>query len=221
MENRETRSVKAEWRRRMAEVRDGMPPSERERLSERLCALLENAALSPLRRSLGRPLGVCVYAPFRSEASPMSMVSACLDRGDRIFAPRMRSDGEGLELRRIGEPADWSPGRWGVPEPDPHRASLMEETESLDVVLVPGMAFNAEGGRVGYGGGYYDRLYEERRSLEIQGKTLWIGFAYSAQVVSDALPAEEHDLRLDGLATDEGVVWFNKGEKEWIARRSR
>ncbi|WP_378107574.1 5-formyltetrahydrofolate cyclo-ligase [Cohnella cellulosilytica] len=205
MENRDAGALKAEWRKRMADVRDGLPAQERERLSRKLCEQLENEALGPLRRRLGRPLNLCAYAPYRSEASPLPLVFACLGRGDRVFAPRMKPDGEGLELREIGDPSDWSPGRWGVPEPDPGRTSLMEAATPLDVVLVPGMAYNAAGGRLGYGGGFYDRLYAERRP---QGGTLWIGFAFSAQVVQDALPSEAHDLKLDGLATDKGLTWF-------------
>ncbi len=207
MENREASKLKAEWRKRMADVRDGLSAQERERLSRKLCDRLESEALSPLRRKLGRPMGLCAYAPYRSEASPMPLVSVCLSRGDRVYATRMRPDGEGLELREVGDPTDWSPGRWGVPEPDPLRTSLMEATAPLDVVLVPGMAYTAAGGRLGYGGGFYDRLYAERRRLPY-GRTLWIGFAFSSQVVPDALPSEAHDLKLDGLATDEGIRWF-------------
>jgi len=220
MENREAEALKAQWRRRMAAVRDGLPADERERLSARLCALLEREALSSLRRELGRSLGLCAYAPFRSEASPLPLVSDCLSQGDRVYAPRMRPDGDGLELREIRGPSDWIPGKWGVPEPDPARASLIEASDPLDVVLVPGMAFNGAGGRLGYGGGYYDRLYAERRR-EARGGTLWIGFAFSAQVVEADLPSEAHDLKLDGLATDEGMAWFDKGESEWSARMNR
>jgi len=209
MENRAAGAVKDEWRRRMAEVRDRLSQAERDRMSAKLCALLESGALSPLRRELGRPLGVCAYAPFRSEASPLPLVEACLNAGDRVYATRMRTDGEGLELRELGELSVWVPGKWGVPEPDPQRTSLIEATAVLDIVLVPGIAFNATGGRLGYGGGYYDRLYAERRR-ETQGRTLWIGFAYSAQIIEEALPSEAHDLELDGLATDEGIVWFGR-----------
>ena len=211
MENGAAGALKVEWRRRMTEIRDGLSQAERDRMSAELCALLESKALSPLRRELGRPLGLCVYAPFRSEASPLSLVEACLNAGDRVYATRMRTDGEGLELREIGAPTDWVPGKWGVPEPDPRRAPLIEAVAPLDIVLVPGIAFNAAGGRLGYGGGFYDRLYAERRR-KAHSRTLWIGFAYSAQIVEDVLPAEAHDLKLDGLATDEGIVWFGRGD---------
>ncbi|MFC4597429.1 5-formyltetrahydrofolate cyclo-ligase [Cohnella hongkongensis] len=208
MENREAGALKAEWRARMAKIRDRLSAAEREALSGKLCAVTESEGLSRLRRELGRPLTLCAYAPYRSEASPMPLVAACLDRGDTVVATRMRTDGDGLELRRIGALSDWMAGRWGVPEPDPRRTALLAETSPLDVVLVPGLAYNKAGGRLGYGGGFYDRLYMERRRLAPEARTLWLGFAFSGQVVAEVLPAEEHDLKLDGLATDEGVLWF-------------
>jgi len=210
MENRETRAEKAEWRKRWKAVRDGLPEADRKRRSERLRDVLERDLLSPLRSELGRPLRLCAYAPYRSEASPFPLLQACWAAGDRVFAPRMKPGEEGLELREVHALSDWSPGKWGVPEPDPGTAPLMDETTALDVILVPGMAFGPSGTRLGYGGGYYDRLYEERRKAKRpEGGELWIGFAYAVQVAEEGqLPAEDHDLRLDGLATDERFVRF-------------
>ncbi|QMV43260.1 5-formyltetrahydrofolate cyclo-ligase [Cohnella cholangitidis] len=198
---------KVQWRRRMTSVRDGLSAEERDMRSVKLCGIAENEVLSPIRKRLGRPLALCAYAPFRSEASPLPMLHACWEQGDQIFAPRIAHGGEGMELRKVEALTDWIPGKWGVPEPDPERTFLIEGTHPLDVVLVPGIAYHIEGGRLGYGGGYYDRLYAERRRT-YRGETLWIGFAFGEQVVSEPLPIEPHDLRLQGLATDERMIWF-------------
>jgi len=199
---------KTAWRKRLAAVRDGLSEADRAERSARICGLLEDRLLGPLRERLGRPLRVAAYAPFRSEASPMALAESSWARGDRVFAPRMRTDGDGLELREVRSASDWRPGKWGVPEPDPLETSLIEESLKLDAVLVPGMAFDRSGGRLGYGGGFYDRLYEERKADK---STLWIGFAYAVQIVAEGrLPVEEHDLRLDGLATDEEFARFRQ-----------
>jgi 5-formyltetrahydrofolate cyclo-ligase len=203
---------KLEWRRRMTVVRDELAPDERERRSIRLCNQLEAEIFSPLRRRLGRPLSLCVYAPFRSEASPFPLLYTCWEMGDLIVAPRILPAGEGMELRKVEALSNWIPGKWGVQEPDLLQTSLMDRTQPLDVVLVPGIAFNDIGGRLGYGGGYYDRLYAEEQAKG-NTETLWIGFAFSNQVVPEPLPMEPHDLRLDVLATDEQITWLNKGEK--------
>jgi 5-formyltetrahydrofolate cyclo-ligase len=203
-------SGKKEWRRRMTVLRDALSQEDREIRSAQLCVLLEQAVLRPLRLRLNRPLSLCVYAPFRTEASPLTLLSKCWEMGDRTVAPRILHTEEGMELRKVEALSNWIPGKWGVPEPDPLQTSLMDGTDPLDVVLVPGIAFNALGGRLGYGGGYYDRLYASK-SGKNDGRTLWIGFAFSNQVIEEPLPMEPHDLQLDGLATDKQIIWFNEG----------
>jgi 5-formyltetrahydrofolate cyclo-ligase len=212
MDDIQGKSGKLEWRRRMSLVRDELTPDERERRSIQLCNQLEVEILSPLRSRLGRPLSLCVYAPFRSEASPLALLNTCWEMGDLMVAPRILPAGEGMELRKVEALSNWIPGKWGIQEPDLLQTSLMDRTQPLDVVLVPGIAFNEKGGRLGYGGGYYDRMYAEEQAKSNTG-TLWIGFAFSIQVVPEPLPMEPHDLRLDVLATDKQIIWVNKGEK--------
>lgn len=205
---------KREWRRRMTFLRDSLSTEEREMWSLELCGLLEREGLCMLRKRLDRPLNVCAFAPFRSEASPLPLIERCWEMGDRIFAPRILPGEEGMELRKVEALSNWIPGKWGVPEPDPLHTSMWMETQPLDAVLVPGMVFNEIGGRLGYGGGYYDRLYAELQGSKDLGTTLWIGFAFSCQVVRDRLPSEPHDLKLHGLATEEKIIWFSKGEDD-------
>ncbi|WP_160308964.1 5-formyltetrahydrofolate cyclo-ligase [Paenibacillus sp. DMB20] len=73
------------------------------------------------------------------------------------------------------------------------------------------MAFDRKGGRLGYGGGYYDRLRERLNLQEsARGKrSLWIGLAYEIQLM-DKVPTESHDLRLDGLITENGCIKFEE-----------
>jgi molybdenum cofactor biosynthesis protein MoaC/5,10-methenyltetrahydrofolate synthetase len=199
---------KTEWRRRMASVRESLPPDERKQRSFLLCRQVQEKILKPLRVRLNRPLNLCVYAAFRSEADPAPLLEYCWKMGDAIYAPRILAVEEGMQLRKVEELCNWIPGKWGVPEPDPAQTALWQETQLIDVVLVPGLAFSENGSRLGYGGGHYDRLYEKiRESSKLN--PLWIGFAFSNQVVDELLPVEPHDLKLDGLATDKEVIWFN------------
>jgi len=145
--------------------------------------------------------------------------SSTLSRGDSGTQASKReplSEGDiGMELRKIDSPADWTPGRWGVPEPNPAATEPYPISGEIDVVIVPGIAFDRRGGRLGYGGGYYDRLYAARRAAapERSRRTLWIGFAYARQVAEEEeLPREPHDLPLNGLATEEGIIWFDGRE---------
>lgn len=207
MDEDQLKVEKREWRGRLTASRDSLTPEERERRSASLCSLVEAHVLNPLRSKLDRPLSLCMYAPFRSEASPLPLLLKCWERGDVTIAPRILQDRAGMELRKVEALTDWIPGKWGVPEPDPLQTCLIDRTEPLDVVLVPGIVFNEKGGRVGYGGGYYDRLYQQELD-KCRSGTLWIGFAFSIQVVTVNLPMESHDLELNGLATDEKFIWY-------------
>lgn len=201
---------KRQWRERFRAARDALPPEERARRSRQLCEAVLREALEPLAAKLARPLTVCAYGAFRSEADPEGIAAWCAERGYRIAATRVRDDGGGLELRAVASRADWKTGRWGVPEPDPQRCPALDPGEPVDAVLVPGLAFDRQGGRLGYGGGYYDRLYAARTSAG--QASLWIGFAFELQVADDPLPKERHDLEMDGLATENGLIWFGRRE---------
>lgn len=194
-------------RKAMAARRDALTPDERQALSLRLCDVVVAQALQPLCLTLGRPLTVVLYGAFRSEADPAGVLAWCVAGGHRAVAPRIRDDGGGMDLRIVSSPADWRPERYGVPSPDPLRTEPLAKDERPDAVLVPGMAFDRHGGRLGYGGGYYDRLAE---TIGPGRLPYWIGFAYALQLCDEALPKEAHDLALHGVATDEGLIWFSK-----------
>ncbi|THF74737.1 5-formyltetrahydrofolate cyclo-ligase [Cohnella fermenti] len=196
---------KRQWRERIRAERDALTDEARAAHSRAACLTVVSSLLAPLGETLGRPLTVCAYGAFRSETDPSELMNWCLARGHRTVAPRMAvGENEGLELRAIRSASDWTNGRWGVPEPDPQTCELIGQDEPVDVVIVPGLAFDRSGGRLGYGGGYYDRLYEWM--LRAGKSSAWIGFAYDLQLVTGMLPREPHDLKLDGLAT----------ESEWI-----
>ncbi|MBO9597444.1 MAG: 5-formyltetrahydrofolate cyclo-ligase [Cohnella sp.] len=204
---------KSEWRARMLTVRDSLPPGDREERSRRLCERVDVHVIQPMRAKLRRPLTLCVYAAFRSEADPKHLILNHIATGDRLVAPRILPNGEGMELRKVEGLSSWVSGRWGVPEPDPNNTSVWDPSIPPDVVIVPGLAFNEQGGRLGYGGGYYDRLYAKLREAGGTLTTQWIGFAYELQVIAEPLPTEPHDLRLTALATEAGLRLF-AGESE-------
>ncbi|MFD2328406.1 5-formyltetrahydrofolate cyclo-ligase [Cohnella sp. GCM10020058] len=192
-------------RKSMAAKRDALAPDEREARSRKLCDVVVAQALQPLSLRLGRTLTVVLYGAFRSEADPAGVLEWCAAAGHRAVAPRIREDGSGMELRIVATKADWRPERYGVPSPDPLLTVPLAADVRPDAVLVPGMAFDRQGGRLGYGGGYYDRLAE---ALGPGRLPYWIGFAYALQLSDEALPKEAHDLALHGVATEEGLIWF-------------
>lgn len=201
--------TKSSWRIKAAAQRDALPAAMRAQKSRQLCSNVARQVLAPLRNRLGRPLTVFTYAAFRSEADPLPLVRSCWQAGDIVAASRIEDNK--LSWRIVRHPEDWRPGRWGVPEPDESRTAALAAEHVPDAVIVPGLAFHPSGGRLGYGGGYYDRLYAHWQARG-ERNICWIGFAFAVQVVTTELPTESHDLQLDVLATEDSIRWLNK---EW------
>jgi len=101
-----------------------------------------------------------------------------------------------LRIRNLD--GDIEPGYHGISEPRDHCSSVA--VESIEWVLVPGVAFDASGGRLGYGGGYYDRLLPL-----LCGKAPRVAGAFEAQLV-DAVPAAPHDVGVDCIVTERRLL---------------
>jgi 5-formyltetrahydrofolate cyclo-ligase len=139
---------------------------------------------------------VLLYASFRSEVDTLALIGEALASGKRVMLPRVA--GEVLELYEVERPEEISPGFMGIPEPaadDRRRRGLGD----VDMVVVPGAAFDPRGWRLGYGKGYYDRL------LSASPGTPRVALAYEEQIVED-LPHEEHDMGMHEIVTDKRVI---------------
>jgi len=141
---------------------------------------------------------VAAYWPMGDELDPRPLMHRLHGAGWALALPAMQGAGKPLVFRQ------WAPGEalvsagFGTQVPDP---SVPELTPG--VVLVPMLAFDRAGYRLGYGGGFYDRTLEQLRAGDAQ--TLALGLAYAGQEVADAL-AGAHDQPLDGVVTEAGLI---------------
>jgi len=142
---------------------------------------------------------ISAYLPIRDELSPLPLAIAQLASGRRLALPVIKTKWSPLTFLK------WHPGdrlvavEFGLKEPAPEAEPLLP-----DILLVPLAAFDAQGYRIGYGGGYYDRtlsLYRARRRISA------VGIAYDCQEVP-AFSHELHDQPLDHLITPSGVRSF-------------
>ncbi len=178
--------------------RAALPQPLREILSALAAARLETWA--PYRRARA----VMAFASFTDEIITMPLLKQVLDSGRELILPvtvRSRPD---LELRRVGELAGLVPGRWGIPEPGPGCPAV--GPSQVELVIVPGIAFDERGHRTGYGGGYYDRLLRALRRGTGRPPPA-CGFGYEVQVWKQ-VPAGPDDEPLDALVTDAALREF-------------
>ena len=153
------------------------------------------AALPPVRAARR----LLAYHSFGSEPETPLFLERVLAGGGRLLLPRIVRATRTLALHEVRDlDADLIPGPWGIREPDPVRCPGIDPAE-VDLILVPGVAFDHGGGRLGYGGGYYDRLLAAARR-----ETPLVAAAFEAQVV-DHVPAGPRDRSVDVLVTEAGV----------------
>lgn len=147
---------------------------------------------------------VAGYSPVNDEADVAPLLAALAARGHRLCLPAVAVRGGVLAFRAWVPGDTLISGYQGIGEPAADRAELCP-----DVVLVPMLAFDSSGHRLGYGGGYYDRTLA---ALRAKGAPRAIGIAFSAQEV-DRIPGADHDQRLDAVLTELGVVRFAKKDR--------
>lgn len=179
--------TKQEQRRAALSARRALSAEQRRLYSAAICErLLRIPALREAKTILS-------YRALADEAD----LAALETRLDARFAFPLCLDGAKLEARVPTGPL--RPGPFGIPEPDP-AVSILVEPEEIDVVLVPCVAFDAQGRRLGHGAGYYDRYLP--RCVNARG----IAAAFEAQrlecVITDA-----YDRDMDAVVTEKGIFW--------------
>lgn len=144
---------------------------------------------------------VLFYAAKGNEVQTKKLISDALKSGKRVLLPITNTAAKELEVSEVRDYSnDLKPGAFGIMEPK-HRSSV--EEERIDVVIVPGVAFDKDGHRLGYGLGYYDKLLH--RLKRKNNSVLSMALAYDFQVVSE-LPKDGHDKEVDVVVTENGII---------------
>jgi 5-formyltetrahydrofolate cyclo-ligase len=138
---------------------------------------------------------VLAFVSISSEVPTSMLLGATLEAGKTLLLPYVAEDGA-LRAAAVSSLAELQPGYRGIPEP---RARLPVDPASAGVIVAPGVAFDARGGRLGYGGGFYDAF------LRAAAGVPRVGICFEVQLV-DEVPMAEHDERVDVVVTEERVV---------------
>ncbi len=200
-------AAKAALRKRMAAARDALTPQEREQRSTALCLRFLEAWAETLLQARERGQALAAFVPFRSEADVMPIVRWCWERNVQVALPRVEA-AHILTLHLVAGEHELAPGAYGIREPEPRAPRL--EHNAVALALVPGLAFDAAGRRLGYGGGYYDRLIQQLQAPASQ-QTILVAPAFEAQIV-DAVPAEPHDATVRFIVTEARIITTREDE---------
>lgn len=145
------------------------------------------------------------YVHCRSEVRTLPALSEALTSGKRIAVPFCTVDAAGqkqLGLWRLTAIDELVPGMWNILEPPSERRAEIDrviDAEELDVVLVPGVAFDRQGGRLGNGAGYYDRLLSK-----VRDDAVLAAVCYESQLLPD-VTMDEHDVYMDFVITEKAI----------------
>ncbi|MFO1322581.1 MAG: 5-formyltetrahydrofolate cyclo-ligase [Burkholderiales bacterium] len=191
--------AKRAMRLQVLAARDALAPDARDAAS---AAIAERVRALP---SFERARCVLLTLPFRSEWDTRPLFAAAVANGAIVALPRVNGFSRMLDLHAAQDIArDTAAGYRGIPEPlaDLPRVGI----EAVDWVLVPGVAFDVRGRRLGYGGGYYDRLL-----AQLTPGVPRVAGAFDLQVVAQ-VPAAPHDLAVDVIVTERRLLHIAAAE---------
>ena len=189
-------ALKADLRLAAMARREAIPAAERMSAAQRIA---ERGLPQDLDAKLGPGITISGYSPLKSEISPLPLMRRCADAGAALALPVVIGRGQPLVMRAWSFGAPLKSGVWGIREPPAEAAQVFP-----DILIVPLLAFDRAGHRIGYGAGYYDMTIARLRGLK---PVVAIGIAFAAQEIA-AVPATPRDARLDLVLTEREAIDF-------------
>lgn len=185
---------KKEDRIRFKKIRDSLPLDIRKSKSDSIFHKIFNSNF------YNKANNIMVYASFGSEVDTSDFINKSIIDGKSIILPRCNSVDKSLSIFKVKNPAtDLELSSFGIMEPNRNKCNSFN-VKDIDLILVPGLAFDINCNRLGYGAGYYDKFFSTNNIRCIK-----IGLAFKEQL-SAIIPTESHDIPLDFVVTDNIVI---------------
>ena len=194
--------MKKELRKEILAKRNALSKQERcvksEEITNKVIAL-ETFAQSDI---------VLLYAPIKSEVETQGIFSEAKKMRKDIYYPRVL--GEQMEFYHINERTEYEISAYGIREPKPESTNVYEpDKDDTVLVVMPGAAFDRDGNRIGYGGGYYDKYLRKLELIVPTEKICKLAVAYECQMVAPGkIACEPHDVKVDCVITEK-EIYFN------------
>lgn len=193
--------MKKELRRQILAARKAMSATDVETKSRAIARKALNLA------AYRQAKVVMIYLAFRNEVATEQIITAALASGKRVVIPVCeRSQVQIIPAELKNYPGDLQEGTWGILEPKPEAFYPLDPRE-IDIVFVPGVAFDEQGNRLGYGAGYYDRFLGRLRPQAVA-----VALAYEMQILPQVY-AEGHDVPVDLVITEQRTLITSANKK--------
>jgi 5-formyltetrahydrofolate cyclo-ligase len=182
--------LKSELRKAALARRDALPADMRAAAAQTIAARPFPIAITPGAIVSG-------FMPLKTEISPLPLMRKLAEAGARLALPVVAGKGKPLIMRAFAFGEELASGVWGIREPKPDAPQVFP-----DILLVPLLAFDRSGQRIGYGAGYYDMTIT---ALRVRKPVAAVGIAYAEQEVVE-VPSTPRDARLDLVLTEHEVI---------------
>ncbi|HWX69306.1 MAG TPA: 5-formyltetrahydrofolate cyclo-ligase [Steroidobacteraceae bacterium] len=178
-----------------------VPPQQRAHISQLVAQNVDRS----LRLRSGWRIALYAALPWELDAAPL--IALAESRGCRVFLPRIDRRRASSAMRFVPRCGPWRYNRLGIAEP---QGSESLGARWLEVVFLPLVGFDRRGVRLGTGGGFYDRAFAFRHLRQVWHAPRLVGLAYAFQEV-DRIEAAAHDVLMDAVVTEEGVIRCTTG----------
>lgn len=191
---------KESLRKRMMQMRSAMSADEKKRKEEILSKILFASQVwhdAP---------GIAIFASYKDELNTGGIIEHAWKEGKEVFTPKVIDrKNRKMNFIKINTRKDLQTGYMGIPEPV---SDLATKVTPEILVLLPGLAFDRQGWRLGYGGGFYDAFLGS-----LIKRPVTVGLCFSDQIVA-AVPHDHYDVAIDGICSDAGLEWFINGSRD-------
>jgi 5-formyltetrahydrofolate cyclo-ligase len=186
---------KSELREKLKRIRDSVDPGLAETASQGVWNILKD------RPEFLKARGVGAFASIPHEINTYPILEGALSSGKKLFLPKVNKEKSHFDFFPVADLKNLKSGPFGIQEPTALKAADWEE---LDLVLVPGLAFDRKGNRLGFGKGFYDRVLPQ-----LKKSCLVVGLGYSFQLV-DQVPTGSHDAPVRAVLNETGFILCTK-----------
>lgn len=176
-------------RKEILEKRDELTKSQVEKLSSEICSNILNWEI------FKNVSTIMLYSNCKNEVNTKKIIEHCYKMNKRVVLPKSIKDSHDILPCVVGSFDELIPGAYGILEPD---GSNIINKNKIELVIIPGVAFDMNGDRIGHGAGYYDRFLNGYNGVKA-------GICYELQIVENAWP-DKLDIKMDYLITEKGIT---------------